>query len=1143
MDSASLNDKPIGVDGTSLSVSSPSSSFNQPGLREDDNDGIKPWPDYESPQIHKPSLPELDQDSRTTNTIGKSIRKKSSLKERYSNRATDEPNDSLSQTQIPHIKPRLTISDTFTPIPVEKPNYNNTRNLKSHRSKSDLSKQAPERGNQILGVDYDYQTDPFSNTTTNHSDNNLSSSLSTNKAAINSNPEISKKNTRTRSRQLSKDGNHLLNLNPTDRNNSRDSDHKRMTDQDQAEKLYNALRSLEKEQQQQQQQLQNGNTVGRNRSGSSKNNIELGDSVRTPPNHDSTFTSASNNPPPHIQLPPIATAGTTKSNLASSSSLSETKKELSDTVSSLPTTEVKEPTLRASRSHLREGFDEKRVASNNSNSNQTNNSKTTGSPSSSNHSLTLWGYLLLELGSQSSEVSTEEKTEQLENFVRLPFYLERVIIFGSLACFDSFLSIFTILPLRFCYAIYKLFLRVFHLKKGRIPVTRKADIIKGMNFLLVLYLLMQLDTSKIYHNIRGQSAIKHYVMFNVLEVADKLCSAVGQDILDCLLSANTLNISRRGNSVYNYIRPFIFVVLAIFYVYIHSIVILYQTITLNVAVNSYSNALLTLLLSNQFSEIKSTVFKKFERENLFQLTCADIAERFQITIMMLVIGIRNIVEVSSAGLVPRSWSGENRWLGALLGPMVVVVGSEVCVDWLKHAYIAKFNNIRPKVYRKFLDVLVYDYSDNSFSDQIMTKRIGIPIIPLASVFLRMLLQSYSMLVEHQQASAAASGATSSISYLPSCTITSFASSSLGNATRKTALDPSNNLSLSSLSTSLASSSLSNIAKSKDLSEYTGNSLTTIITTFFHSTVPKYFSKISQQSYYTCMYSSWKASLNSYFPESADSFYSSVFMALIVLISFILLFSIKLILGLFLLQYTSRRRAMIMAKSKISSSSSQSQSLPGNSQSLSKSEGNGNNNNNNNVINSSTTNIGGSSQVTVPATATATSTSASSATATRLRSASAIVNGSRRQSVGRHSCSAGSTAVPIPNSTKIPLLPVGNTITNSTAGNSTGVGPSNKTTTTTATTSSLSNQNPTTTTSLDLGNTNFTNNSGYESDESDHVPGPIKGQGLVEVNETVRERMYDTDEAVPPPKPRKSNIKDFQDLCKIQRFKMTAKQIW
>ena len=54
----------------------------------------------------------------------------------------------------------------------------------------------------------------------------------------------------------------------------------------------------------------------------------------------------------------------------------------------------------------------------------------------------------------------------------------------------------------------------------------------------------------------------------------------------------------------------------------HALVMIYQMISLTVAVNSYDNALLTLLVSNQFVEIKGSVFKKFEKDNLFQITCA-----------------------------------------------------------------------------------------------------------------------------------------------------------------------------------------------------------------------------------------------------------------------------------------------------------------------------------------------------------------------------------------------------------------------------------------------------------------------------------------------------------------------------------------
>lgn len=147
-------------------------------------------------------------------------------------------------------------------------------------------------------------------------------------------------------------------------------------------------------------------------------------------------------------------------------------------------------------------------------------------------------------------------------------------------------------------------------------------------------------------------------------------------------------------------------------------------ITLNVAVNSYSNALLTLIISVQFVEIKSTVFKKFEKESLFQLTCGDIVERFQLWLMLVIIASRNLVEVGvwslsgidsgtgsggGGGVLPQSFIIFPEWTGQIMGPFLLVLGSEMLVDWLKHAYITKFNNTRPAVYERFLDVLCKDY--------------------------------------------------------------------------------------------------------------------------------------------------------------------------------------------------------------------------------------------------------------------------------------------------------------------------------------------------------------------------------------------------------------------------------------------------
>jgi hypothetical protein len=270
--------------------------------------------------------------------------------------------------------------------------------------------------------------------------------------------------------------------------------------------------------------------------------------------------------------------------------------------------------------------------------------------------------------------------------------------------------------------------------------SHKADILKGLLVISSCAVLMRFDASRMYHGIRGQSAIKLYVIYNVLEVCDRLLSALGQDVLECLFSRETLDRNPDGRS--KIVRPFWMFVLALVYNVAHATALFYQVITLNVAVNSYSNALLTLLMSNQFVEIKGTVFKRFEKENLFQVTCADIVERFQLWLMLLIIAMRNIVEVgglsisspsffsnplgsfnastsapfSASSILPMSFTIFPKYIGQVLNPFLLVLGSEMVVDWLKHAYITKFNQTKPEIYGKFLDVLAKDYySDVCFA--------------------------------------------------------------------------------------------------------------------------------------------------------------------------------------------------------------------------------------------------------------------------------------------------------------------------------------------------------------------------------------------------------------------------------------------
>ncbi|KAJ3938261.1 uncharacterized protein N0V96_011506 [Colletotrichum fioriniae] len=313
-----------------------------------------------------------------------------------------------------------------------------------------------------------------------------------------------------------------------------------------------------------------------------------------------------------------------------------------------------------------------------------------------------------------------------------------------------------------------------------------TDLLQGAVILFSSLFLMKLDASRMYHFIRAQDGIKLYVIYNVLEVGDRLLSALGQDIFECLFSSETLSRNSSGRS--KVLLPLGMFGLALIYNVIHSVALYYQVITLNVAVNSYSNALLTLMISNQFVEIKSTVFKRFEKDNLFQLTCADIVERFQLWIMLFIIGMRNIVEVGglsvpgagsensdlggsgamplhSPSILPFSFTILPSWVwsGEVLSPFLIVIGSEMLVDTIKHAYVNKFNNIKPTFYSRILDILCKDYYTNAFVSPSLTRRLGLAVIPLSCLFIRASVQTYHMFLSTRIATPIAESTQTSLS--------------------------------------------------------------------------------------------------------------------------------------------------------------------------------------------------------------------------------------------------------------------------------------------------------------------------------------------------------------------------------------------
>lgn len=326
--------------------------------------------------------------------------------------------------------------------------------------------------------------------------------------------------------------------------------------------------------------------------------------------------------------------------------------------------------------------------------------------------------------------------------MKIPRELEKFLAYGCMQCADSFLYIFTFLPIRYVMALWALLTRplIRCLKRRKdfhriLSPAETCDILKGTMWIIVSFTLLYADTNMLYHLIKSQSIIKLYMFYNMLEIGDRLLSAFGQDIIDALFWTATepRTASKRHLSVFAH---FIF---AIIYVLVHSILVMFQATALNVAVNSSNKGLLTIMMSNNFVELKGSVFKKFDKNNLFQLTCSDVRERFHLSILLVIVMIQTMREYN--------WKSEQFLI--MLPDCFWVMFTEFIVDWIKHAFITRFNEIPIDVYKEYTISLAYDVTQtrqkHAFSDHsdLVARRMGFIPFPLACVLIKALYHSLS----------------------------------------------------------------------------------------------------------------------------------------------------------------------------------------------------------------------------------------------------------------------------------------------------------------------------------------------------------------------------------------------------------------
>lgn len=311
------------------------------------------------------------------------------------------------------------------------------------------------------------------------------------------------------------------------------------------------------------------------------------------------------------------------------------------------------------------------------------------------------------------------------------------MIYGALQCIDSFLYIHTFLPIRYllavCAVIWRPIATCFGLRRRGQRLLAPAevcDLLKGSIWIAAIVLINFIDTNRMYHIIKSQSVIKLYIFYNMLEVGDRLLCAFGQDTIDALFWTATEPKDRSRNRV-GIVGHTIF---ALFYVSLHSSLIMFQATTLNVAINSDNKGLLGIMMSNNFVELKGSVFKKFDKNNLFQLTCSDVRERVHLTVLLFVVVIQTMKEFN--------WSSEQFLI--LFSDCFFVMLVEFLIDWIKHAFITRFNELPSDVYKEFTISLAYDMTQtrqkHAFSDHsdLVARRMGFIPFPLSVVLMKAL---------------------------------------------------------------------------------------------------------------------------------------------------------------------------------------------------------------------------------------------------------------------------------------------------------------------------------------------------------------------------------------------------------------------
>ena len=118
---------------------------------------------------------------------------------------------------------------------------------------------------------------------------------------------------------------------------------------------------------------------------------------------------------------------------------------------------------------------------------------------------------------QQDGSATEDVDVNMEEFLRVPFRIEKLLLFGLAVCFDCFLYVLTVTPLKFVWSLLCLVCTIVRPGKG-IGFCRfhRRHLYQLLRVFVIWftyqYVLCPISLGRLYHWIRGQAMLKLYVL-------------------------------------------------------------------------------------------------------------------------------------------------------------------------------------------------------------------------------------------------------------------------------------------------------------------------------------------------------------------------------------------------------------------------------------------------------------------------------------------------------------------------------------------------------------------------------------------------------------------------------------------------------